>query len=68
MGSGYLVAMKRKATAVPMAAEIESRQDQILRMLDELNDRVERALAELGVAPVPLTVETSLPVRVAEAA
>jgi len=32
-----------------VAAEIESRQDEVLRLLDELNDRVERALVDLGV-------------------
>jgi hypothetical protein len=31
-------------------AEIEARQDEVLRLLDELNQRIEWALFELGVA------------------
>lgn len=40
--------MKRKTPAWKIAAEIESRQDEVLRQLDELNARLEHALAELG--------------------
>jgi hypothetical protein len=42
--------MKAKASRWQRTAEIESRQDELLRQLDELNARIERALAELGVA------------------
>lgn len=61
--------MKRKAKPVPVAADIESRQDQILQLLDELNNRIEQALTELGV-PVSVQCEAVLASqqRVAEAA
>ncbi len=45
--------IKSKAASRPVAAEIENRQDQVLQMLDELNDRLERALAECGVTCEP---------------
>lgn len=45
--------MTRKRSVLPLAMEIEHRQDEILQQLDELNDRVEKALAELGVRVEP---------------
>lgn len=39
-----------KQSTWKIGEEIESRQDEVLRMLDELNGRLERALADLGVA------------------
>jgi hypothetical protein len=33
-------------------AEIEARQDEVLRQLDELNERLERTLAQYGGQPV----------------
>jgi lipid A disaccharide synthetase len=32
---------------VSLAVDIESRQDEVLRLLDELNERIERTLADL---------------------
>jgi hypothetical protein len=36
-------------------ADIESRQDEVLRQLDELNRRLEQVLAEYGASPRPQT-------------
>ncbi|MGD9645310.1 MAG: hypothetical protein AB7U73_06330 [Pirellulales bacterium] len=39
-----------------MAVDIESRQDEVLRLLDELNERIERTLAELPTFKLPRAV------------
>jgi hypothetical protein len=53
--------------ALPLSpvAELEARQDEVLRLLDELNQRIEWALFELGVvssskpALVPVMARTA---------
>lgn len=41
--------MKPKRPDWQIALEIESRQDEVIRQLDELNDRLVQALNDLGV-------------------
>jgi lipid A disaccharide synthetase len=41
---------------VSMAVDIESRQDEVLRLLDELNERIERTLADLPSLKLRATV------------
>jgi chemotaxis regulatin CheY-phosphate phosphatase CheZ len=44
-------AMKPKPPRSKIVDDIETRQEEVLRQLDELNSRLEQALAELGIDP-----------------
>jgi hypothetical protein len=49
--------MSDQVSQADLLAEIESRQDDVLRKLDELNSRVEQALAGFGSGKAkPLTI------------
>jgi len=58
-----------KAVSCQTGEEIESRQDEVLRLLDELNDRLVATLRELGIETgVQPTVQTIEPSPLSRAA
>jgi len=54
MSSRAILPMRPAHGPVEMILEIESQQDELLRRLDELNARIEQALAEAAPKAVPV--------------